>query len=124
MTRIRIAIVCWTLLLSGLASAQTPAPPDSGTVLVTGSNRGLGLEFAKQYAARGWTVIATVRNPEAAEELRALAASNARVAIEKLDLLDTAAIKALAVKYRGTPIDLVVNNAGVLGDLKKQTLGS
>ena len=92
-------------------------------MLVTGSNRGLGFEFAKQYAARGWTVIATVRNLQSATELQALAAQNSRITIEKLDLLDTAAIKALAAKYDGRPIDLVVNNAGVLGDLDKQALG-
>lgn len=95
-----------------------------GVVLITGSNRGLGLEFARQYAARGWTVIATARNPDDATELRALAAGNARVTIEKLDLLDIPGLKALAARYRGRPIDLVVNNAGVLGDLDGQALGS
>jgi NAD(P)-dependent dehydrogenase (short-subunit alcohol dehydrogenase family) len=107
----------------GLASAQTPNPTDPGTVLVTGSNRGLGLEFVKQYAARGWTVIATARNPQGATDLLAFAATNKKVIVEKLDVLDRAAIKALAAKYRGTPVDLVVNNAGLLGDLDKQKLG-
>jgi NAD(P)-dependent dehydrogenase (short-subunit alcohol dehydrogenase family) len=92
--------------------------------LITGANRGLGLEFAKQYAAAGWAVIATARNPDAASELRALAAKASRVSIEKLDVLDTAAIKALAAKYRGRPIDVLLNNAGVLGDMKLQALGS
>jgi NAD(P)-dependent dehydrogenase (short-subunit alcohol dehydrogenase family) len=122
MMRTIVGIVL-AICLMGLASAQTPAPAESVTVLVTGSNRGLGLEFAKQYAARGWTVIATVRNPQSATELQALAAQNSRITIEKLDLLDTAAIRALAAKYEGQPIDLVVNNAGVLGDLDKQALG-
>jgi NAD(P)-dependent dehydrogenase (short-subunit alcohol dehydrogenase family) len=122
MTRLGAVIVCSAMCLAGVTSAQETAKP--GTVLVTGSNRGLGLEFAKQYAALGWTVIATVRNPDTAAELEALAATNRKIAIEKLDLLDTAAIKALAEKYRGKPIDLIVNNAGVLGDLDKQKLGA
>jgi len=94
------------------------------TVLITGSNRGLGLEFVGQYAAKRWTVIATARNPESATELKDLAAKNKNITIEKLDLLDRAGIKALAAKYHGKPIDLVLNNAGVLGDLKRQELGS
>ena len=124
MKRTRIWIVCWAMCFAGLASAQAPAPASPGTVLVTGSNRGLGFEFAKQYAASGWTVIATVRNPESAAELQALAAKNNKITIETLDLLDIEAIKVLAAKYEGKPVDLIVNNAGVLGDLDKQTLGT
>ncbi|MSU24368.1 MAG: SDR family oxidoreductase [Opitutus sp.] len=96
----------------------------AATVLVTGSNRGLGFEFARQYAEQGWTVIATARNPESAKELQALAAKHKSITIEKLDLFDHAGIKALAAKYKGRPIDVIVNNAGVLGDLPGQTLGS
>jgi NAD(P)-dependent dehydrogenase (short-subunit alcohol dehydrogenase family) len=123
-TRTSFGIACWAMCLAGSVIAQAPAPTSPGTVLVTGANRGLGFEFAKQYADRGWTVIATARNPDAATELQALAAKSGRIAIEKLDLLDTAAIKALAAKYEGKPVDLVVNNAGVLGDLDKQKLGA
>jgi NAD(P)-dependent dehydrogenase (short-subunit alcohol dehydrogenase family) len=121
----RAAVFCCAIVLVGLARAQAPPPAaQSGTVLITGSNRGLGFEFAKQYAALGWTVIATARDPERATELAALAAKHHNVLVEKLDLLDTAAIKALASKYDGKPVDLVVNNAGVLGELDKQRLGS
>jgi NAD(P)-dependent dehydrogenase (short-subunit alcohol dehydrogenase family) len=122
-TRTITAIVL-AICLTALARAQTPAPADSVTVLVTGSNRGLGFEFARQYASRGWTVIATVRNPQSAPELQALAAQNSRITIERLDLLDTAAIKALATKYEGRSVDVIVNNAGVLGELDKQALGA
>jgi NAD(P)-dependent dehydrogenase (short-subunit alcohol dehydrogenase family) len=94
------------------------------TVLITGSNRGLGLEFTKEYAARGWTVIATTRNPETALELKALAEKYKNILIEKLDVVDGPGVKALAAKYQGRPIDIVINNAGVLGDLPGQTLGS
>jgi NAD(P)-dependent dehydrogenase (short-subunit alcohol dehydrogenase family) len=95
----------------------------AGTVLITGANRGLGLEFARQYAASGWTVIATARDPDGAAELRELAATN-RVTIERLDVLDREAIAALAARYEGTPIDLLINNAGIGGDPALQSFGS
>jgi NAD(P)-dependent dehydrogenase (short-subunit alcohol dehydrogenase family) len=125
---LRVAALLLALLGVG-AAAVAQAPPAGpstgvGTVLVTGSNRGLGLEFAKQYAARGWRVIATARDPSAAAELRALAAADRDVTVEKLDVLDDAAIAALAAKYARTPIDVLLNNAGVLGDLDAQRLGS
>ena len=111
------------LLGQGVArQADTSAAP--GVVLITGSNRGLGLEFARQYAARGWTVIATARNPDGARELRELASRNTAVTVEKLDLLDLPGLETLAAKYRGRPVDLVINNAGVLGELDAQALGS
>ncbi|MEY4938670.1 MAG: hypothetical protein RIQ93_405, partial [Verrucomicrobiota bacterium] len=80
--------------------------------------------FARQYAEQGWTVIATARAPESATELKQLAAKHKSVVIEKLDILDRAALQALAAKYQGRPIDVLLNNAGVLGDLPGQTLGS
>jgi len=110
---------------AALAGQQpTPRAAASGTVLITGSNRGLGLEFATQYAARGWKVIATARNPGTATELRAMAAKNRNVTIDKLDVEDVPAIKALAAKYKGTAVDVLINNAGVLGDMQKQAPGS
>jgi NAD(P)-dependent dehydrogenase (short-subunit alcohol dehydrogenase family) len=112
----------YVVLLSAVTMIGQTVKP--GMVLVTGSNRGLGLEFVKQYAERGWDVIATARNPEDAKELRELAAKSPRVSIEKLDVLDTAAITALAKKYQGRPVDIILNNAGVLGDMKAQALGS
>ena len=110
------------LAFGPLAGQQTPprAAAASGTVLITGSNRGLGLEFTRQYAARGWKVIATARNPETATELRAIAAKSRNVTIDKLDVADLPGIKALAAKYKGTAIDVLINNAGVLGDMAKQ----
>ncbi|MCS6947167.1 MAG: SDR family oxidoreductase, partial [Steroidobacteraceae bacterium] len=93
------------------------------TVLITGSNRGIGLEFARQYAARGWRVIATARDPQSAPELAALARQYpANVVIERLDVADEAQIAALASKYRGQPIDVLLNNAGLLGEPERQSL--
>jgi NAD(P)-dependent dehydrogenase (short-subunit alcohol dehydrogenase family) len=94
------------------------------TVLITGSNRGLGLEFVRQYAAMGWRVIATTRSPARANELNELAEKFANVSIEELDVLDFGEINNLAEKYQGTPIDVLISNAGVLGDLEGQTLGT
>jgi NAD(P)-dependent dehydrogenase (short-subunit alcohol dehydrogenase family) len=124
----RRSLACVLVLSLAHASANAQQPPNTpskpGTVLVTGSNRGLGLELVRQYAAGGWRVIATARNPESATELRQLAAGNNRVAVEKMDVLDRRSIAALASRYAGTPIDLLINNAGVLGGMPAQTLGS
>jgi NAD(P)-dependent dehydrogenase (short-subunit alcohol dehydrogenase family) len=119
--KLRLAVFLAVCVASAAVIAQQPPP---GTVLVTGSNRGLGLEFVRQYAARGWKVIATARSVEAATELRAIAANNRNVTVDRLDVQDVAAIKALAAKYRGTPIDVLINNAGVLGDMKAQSAGA
>lgn len=113
-------LIAAAILCAGLVAPSVEA----ATVLVTGSNRGIGLEFVKQYAAQGWTVIATTRHPAEAKELNALAAKNKKITVEKMDLLDVDGIKALAAKYKGKPIDLLLNNAGYLGDAPGQTLGS
>ena len=106
-------------LLAGLGLALLTTPADAGmnpghpTVLITGSNRGIGLELVRQFSQRDWNVIATARNPQAAEKLRRLAAGNDRIVIEKLDVTDDQAIAALAEKYRSQPIDILLNNAGL-----------
>jgi NAD(P)-dependent dehydrogenase (short-subunit alcohol dehydrogenase family) len=78
------------------------------TVLITGAGRGLGLEFARQYAQAGWNVIATVRKTAAGEALRELG-----VRVELLDMRDFAAIAAFGQKLGGEPLDLLVANAGM-----------
>jgi len=101
--------------VTAVAGAQT-APKDEKeatdtnkkTVLITGANRGLGLEFAHQYAEAGWNVIGTARKPESATELNALS-----VRVMKLDVADPKSVAALASDLKGASIDLLINNAGI-----------
>lgn len=86
------------------------------TVLITGANRGLGLEFTRQYAALGWEVIACARRPEAATALMTLARdSGGRVVVEQLDVADHASVDAAARRLEGRAIDVLLNNAGTMG---------
>ncbi|MEQ8733839.1 MAG: SDR family oxidoreductase [Rhodospirillaceae bacterium] len=112
---IRIILIIVALLGSHAAVAKT--------VLITGSNRGIGLEFVTQYAAAGWDVIATSRSPANDEDLQALATANPKITIEQLDVTDQDRISALAEAYKDTPIDVLVNNAGMYGDREGQTWG-
>ncbi|MGB5590851.1 MAG: SDR family oxidoreductase, partial [Gammaproteobacteria bacterium] len=70
--------------------------------------RGLGLEYAQQFSERGYTVIGTARNPEAATELAEVADR-----VEQLDVADPASVAALAERLNGVPIDILINNAGM-----------
>jgi len=106
------------------ALAATFGTAHAATVLITGADRGLGLEFTRQYAARGDTVIATCRHPEDAAELQGLAAAKKTIVVERLDVTDEAGVRSLATKYHGKPIDVLVNNAGILGDRDGQSLGT
>jgi NAD(P)-dependent dehydrogenase (short-subunit alcohol dehydrogenase family) len=90
------------------------------TVLITGSNRGIGFEFVRQYSKRGWHVIATTRSPDKALALKELAGVNNNIIIEQLDVTDFDRIDELAAKYIDTPIDLLLNNAGISGGSRKQ----
>jgi NAD(P)-dependent dehydrogenase (short-subunit alcohol dehydrogenase family) len=85
------------------------------TVLLTGANRGLGLEFSRQYAARGWRVLACCRDPAEASQLRDLAPANPAVSLHALDVRDRDRIAALAGELAGVPIDVLLSNAGVYG---------
>jgi NAD(P)-dependent dehydrogenase (short-subunit alcohol dehydrogenase family) len=82
------------------------------TTLITGASRGIGLELTRQYAALGWTVLATCRDPGAAADLRAVAGD---VSLHPLDVVDHAQVDALAAKLNGAPIDVLINNAGIGG---------
>ena len=96
------------------------------SVLITGANRGIGLGFTRAYLKKGWEVIATCRNPEKANELKGLSGN---IEIHSLDVTDFAAVDSLAGELKGRAIDVLINNAGILGSpsFKKggagQTLG-
>jgi NAD(P)-dependent dehydrogenase (short-subunit alcohol dehydrogenase family) len=80
------------------------------TILVTGCDTGLGVEFARQYAADGHRVIATCLDPSTAKETSAIVGN---IELVKLDITDHAAIEALAQKLSSDPIDILLNNAGI-----------
>src|SRR5689334_5370812 len=82
------------------------------TTLISGANRGIGLEFARQYAADGWHVIAACREPSKATALRRLGDA---VSVHAMDVTDHASVEALAKELRREPIDLLINNAGIYG---------
>jgi NAD(P)-dependent dehydrogenase (short-subunit alcohol dehydrogenase family) len=94
------------------------------TTLITGANRGLGFEFARQYLADGWQVYAACRDPASASELSRLAEdSDNKLRILAMDVTDPANIRAAATELDGQTIDLLLNNAGIIGP-RGQTIGN
>lgn len=85
------------------------------TILITGANRGLGLEFTRQYASFGWQVVACCRDPDNAVELGQLAASSELVEMMELDVTRPDHIERLAAALDGRPVDILLNNAGTYG---------
>ena len=83
------------------------------SILVTGSNRGLGLEWIRQYAGLGWRVYATCRFPAQADELHQLAEQHDTISIHQLDVTCPDHIQQLAEDLQDAPLDILVNNAGV-----------
>jgi NAD(P)-dependent dehydrogenase (short-subunit alcohol dehydrogenase family) len=93
------------------------------TVLITGANRGLGLEFCRQYAADGWNVIACCRNPDDAFDLNNLASRYSNIQSEALDVSEFEQIDALSRKLVDLPIDVLINNAGIYADHRSDGFG-
>jgi NAD(P)-dependent dehydrogenase (short-subunit alcohol dehydrogenase family) len=85
------------------------------TILITGTNRGIGLELTQQYAEAGWLVHACCRHPDHAKALKALAQKYEHITIHALDVTNNAQIRALAKSLQEQPIDILFNNAGVYG---------
>ncbi len=96
------------------ADSHETSAAKASTVLITGANRGLGLEFARQYAADGWQVIGTARSPERADELNAL-----DVEVLQLDVTNQASVDALAGALANRPLDMLINNAGIFPRVRK-----
>ncbi|HWN39797.1 MAG TPA: SDR family NAD(P)-dependent oxidoreductase, partial [Gammaproteobacteria bacterium] len=111
--RSSLALVA-ALSLAGVLAIPSAAAAD--TVLITGANSGLGLELVKQYAAKGWKVIATHRRDGVPESLQPVMAEHANVSVERMDVASIAEVRALAAKLAGTPIDVLINNAGIYSD--------
>jgi NAD(P)-dependent dehydrogenase (short-subunit alcohol dehydrogenase family) len=136
-----LALVCTALLVHTTASAGGHNRParkvepvvfdaalrseETGTVLVSGANRGIGLAMVSNYLDRGWDVIATARKPEAATELAELLQTYPdALRIERMDLLDLESIDTLAESLRDVPIDVLLNNAALMGEPNDQVLGA
>jgi NAD(P)-dependent dehydrogenase (short-subunit alcohol dehydrogenase family) len=124
---LRVIVSLFGVITISVSMMMTSVADDSAfgddyvpTVLITGSNRGIGLEFAKQYAERGWHVIATARKPEKAEALNTLAGKHDNIVIEQLDVTDFERVDRLAEQYADTPIDLLLHNAGISGGSETQ----
>jgi len=85
------------------------------TILITGANRGIGLELARQYARGQWKVLACCRRPQQARDLEALQREHPAVSIHRLDVVDDGQIAALKDELGEQPVDLLFNNAGISG---------
>ena len=95
------------------------------TILITGANRGIGIEFVRQYADSGWRVIATCRDPATAANLQEIARADPRVRIEALDLASPTSIDDLAGRLGGElALDVLLHNAALLGPGGPQLLGA
>jgi NAD(P)-dependent dehydrogenase (short-subunit alcohol dehydrogenase family) len=112
MPRLTAALVaCVTSFIASTAWAEFD--PEKPTVLITGSNRGIGLEFVRQFTDREWNIIATARKPDEATDLQAIADNYDRLAIEQLDVTDFERVQELQAQYKDQPIDILLNNAGI-----------
>ena len=125
-----IYLIFFSFLISVLSTVEADQhhikvyDQSNPTVFITGSNRGIGLALTRNYAIKGWNVIATCRSPERADDLIKLLSNHPNISIEKLDVTDLDQIESLAKKYKGIAIDVLINNAGILGDIEAQTFGS
>lgn len=92
------------------------------TLFITGANRGIGLEYVKQYAEEGWRVLASCRNPADASALQALANTHANIELHAIDIANFDQIEALGRKLIDQPIQLLINNAGIYPESSFRTI--
>jgi NAD(P)-dependent dehydrogenase (short-subunit alcohol dehydrogenase family) len=90
-------------------------------ILVTGANRGIGLEMVRYSMEQGWRVFACCRNPNNAESLFNIAKlSNGQISVHIADMQELATLQALSYELRNESIDMLINNAGVYGSEKNK----
>ena len=94
------------------------------TVFITGANRGIGYELTKQYLNDGWNVIATSRTPDDDNQLLDLSQEFDSLRIEQLDVTKPIHMTKLAKLLKDIPIDILINNAGILGNPNNQRFGN
>jgi len=94
------------------------------SILITGSNRGLGLEWARQFAVDRWRVFATCRHPAEAEALHDLKRQHETLSIHRLDVTVPEDIRALCWELGGEPIDILLSNAGIYLEKGEAEFGS
>ncbi|MBE9568832.1 MAG: SDR family oxidoreductase [Proteobacteria bacterium] len=93
-------------------------------ILITGANRGIGLEMVKYSMERGWRVFACCRNPHNADSLFNIAKlSNGQISVHIADMMELGTLQALSYELRNDPVDMLINNAGIYGS-DKNTFGS
>ena len=85
------------------------------TILITGANRGIGMELSRQFAEDGWQVLACCRNPADAGQLRALSERGLAIEVHALDVTDYQQMAALSDQLANRPIDILLSNAGIYG---------
>jgi NAD(P)-dependent dehydrogenase (short-subunit alcohol dehydrogenase family) len=94
----------------------------AAAVLITGANRGLGFEFARQYSAEGWRIFAACRNPATADELGRLAQDRrGRLNVVAMDVTDGESVKNAATQLKDVVIDVLINSAGIAGVPRQKT---
>ena len=108
--RIAALLLSITGLITPVIAQEVVIDEVKPTMLMTGANRGLGLEMAKQFKADGYKVIGTSRSPEKATELKTMGAQ-----LVKLDVTSKEDIKAMKETLKGVKIDILINNTGYFG---------
>lgn len=107
---------------------MSEAEPEQPVVLITGAGAGIGLEFARQYAAKGWRIIASHRGKMPSAALVALSEAYDGVTMAQMDVTDIGQIGALAERLEDQSLDLLINNAGITHDgdprAERQNLGT
>mgnify|MGYP003634689590 CR=1 FL=1 len=95
------------------------------TVLITGANRGIGLEFVRQYAMDGWRVLACSRDPKKADALNSLATQYSKtIVVHALDVANHQQIEQLSEMLISESIDLLINNAGIYPSARTDSFGN